>query len=232
MGTSIVPTSRGEMIQWFEDRVPAWNAVPAVVGLTAAQITAITSRLTSARAAFDEFRANYEVARASTTNYYGMTDDLRQYGQELVHIIRAFGVATDNPNVFATAMVPPPAVPQSQGTPATPLEFSGFIDNNGEVQLSWASPTGGFGSNVFFTVQRRFVDKDGVVGSWQNLGSTGDRKLTDSAVPTGNTAVAYRVCATRNALASTFTDPVEILFGNVAASPEASSFSQPLALAA
>jgi hypothetical protein len=220
------------MIIWFEDRISAWSDTPTSIGLTTAQCTELVSRISAARVAYDAYRANYDAARASTPAYYAAADSLREYGLDLTHIIRSFANATNNANVYTEAMVPPPATPQAQGTPPTPQAFTGSIDNNGEVQLSWASPSGGYGSNVFFSVQRRFVDKDGVVGSWHSIGSTGDRRFVDNNVPTGNVAVAYRVAATRNSSSSTFTDPVEILFGNAPASVGSSFSEQPLALAA
>ena len=222
----VLPASREQMIQWFNQRIASWGADPTTIGLTALQVADLAGRLAAAQTdestAFDA-RIN---SKNATTNYYTSSDDLRNFGGDLIKTIKAFAETTDNTGVYTAASVPPPSPPTPLGPPATPKNLSYKLNTAGEIELKWdSSRTGG----TSFTIERSIT---GATGPWSIVGTSEEAAFTDTAVPSGVVSVSYRVIASRSGGSSTPTAALVVLFGNSSGSTETASGDTDLTIAA
>ncbi len=87
---SVLPNSREQTISWFTERIDEWAAKASAIGLTAAQVTELATRLAAAEASFDTAVASRIASKNATVNFYNDTDDLKSYGADLVKVIKAF----------------------------------------------------------------------------------------------------------------------------------------------
>ena len=222
----VLPNSREQMIQWFNQRIASWGADPTTIGLTASQVADLAGKLAAAQtdesAAFDARIAS----KNATANYYTSSDDLRNFGSDLIKTIKAFAETTNNPGVYTAASVPPPSPPTPLGPPATPKNLSYKLNTAGEIELEWdSSRTGG----TSFTIERSIT---GATGPWSIVGTSEEAAFTDTAVPSGVASVAYRVIASRSGGSSNPTAALVVLFGNSSGSTETASGDTDLTIAA
>jgi hypothetical protein len=210
----VLPNSREQMIQWFNQRIVSWGADPTTIGLTALQVADLAGRLAAAQTdestAFDA-RIN---SKNATTNYYTSSDDLRNFGGDLIKTIKAFAETTDNTGVYTAASVPPPSPPTPLGPPATPKNLSSELNTAGEIELEWNSSRVG---GTSFTIERSTT---GGAEPWTIVGTSEEAAFTDTAVPSGVVSVAYRVIASRSGGSSNPTPPLVIYFGNTGSTSE------------
>jgi hypothetical protein len=211
------------MIQWFEARIALWNAQASLIGVSPAMLAELSARIAAARAAYDSFRAAFDIAHATTTSFHAATDDLRNFGQQVVNTIRANGSALNAPAVFTAAQVPPPTTAAgSLPVPPAPQRLHSRLVG-GDIHLRWRAPRGGYkgygGGSVFFTIERSLWSIDGrtidahVNNGWKSIGVTGGRRFIDSDVPVGLRAASYRITARRGSERGGSTHPTMIEFG-------------------
>ena len=65
---AILPSDRLELIQFCETHIPVWENTPAAIGLTAAQITALSDLTGGARAAYNQAQSARAASKAATTS--------------------------------------------------------------------------------------------------------------------------------------------------------------------
>ncbi|VAX39868.1 hypothetical protein MNBD_PLANCTO03-1795 [hydrothermal vent metagenome] len=203
---SVLPQSDIQMIEWFEERVAGWIADPAAIGLTPDQAASLLTFAGTARAAYQAAQQARNTSKSATVTYHNGSSDLRGFGADLLKTIKAFAEATDDPNVYALADVPPPAAPAPAGPPEPPTDVQGVITNDGAVELSW---NGTLAYSTFYEILRKLDDET----SWNLISSIGDKKFVDDTLAVGCTAVQYRVRAKRGTDTSAGSEPIIIRLG-------------------
>ena len=207
----VVPPNRDDMIDFFAAHVAGWVANQASIGITIIQAADLTTFITDAQAAQLAADTARNAAQAATLDLQSKATALRDYGGDLVRLIKAHAESQADPAaVYITAEIPQPSAPTPLGPPATPTNLNGEVDNTGAVALTWdASLTGG----TQFTVQRQLTPVAGVPGAWLTVGTASDQSFTDNSLPQGYAVAAYRVTATRSGGFSVPTEPTSIYFG-------------------
>jgi hypothetical protein len=204
-----LPDSRKARVEFFEAHNPIWAANFAAIGLTTAQVTTITSLTGAARTALNAADTARNASKAATTTFYNNEGQMSELGGDLIKTIRAFAETTNNPNVYATAQIPPPAAPTPVPPPAQPSDLSGLIDPFGVITLKWVAQPKGPASGVFFFVERK-------VGTnpWTPIGATQEAEFQDplAGQQAATQVVAYRVQARRGTDASAWSDPLNVNF--------------------
>jgi hypothetical protein len=217
---AILPSSREQMVQYFEAHNPVWAKDPAAIGLTPGQIVELDTRVTEARAALSAQTAAINTKLAASENMRLETDDLRGFGADLIKVIKAFAESTDDPAVYVAAEVPPPSPPTPTGPPDMPTNVTATLDNFGQVKVEW---NGSLAVGTQFILQRQLLPVGGAPLEWVYAGSSTTNDYTDATVPTGFAAVSYRVYAQRAAGTSDASGTITLNFGTEGGASQASS---------
>lgn len=191
---SVVPDGRSDAIDWFTNRLSAWQADPTGIGLTLElvnDLAAATAAASSARTAAEQ--AN-DAKLAASQNFRNQTDAMREIGVGLVQKIRGFAKATGDESVYATALLPDPATPEPTPAPGTPTDFEVSLRQDGSVELAFRCDNPGNVFGVTYDVWRQ----DEPQGSFNYLLTAGERRFTDDSVPAGTAVATYRVQARRS----------------------------------
>lgn len=203
---SVLPNSRIQQIEWFEQRLAAWLANAAAIGLWPAQVTQLQGEIAAARASYMTSQQARNDSKSATVGFYSTSDALVDDGRDLITTIKAFAEATNDPNVYVLANVPPPAEPTPAGPPDTPTNVTGIINSDGAVELKW---NGTLAHSTFFEVLRMIEGET----TWTVLDSVGAKEFLDETVPVGTLSVQYRVRAKRAEFTSAANDPITIRLG-------------------
>jgi hypothetical protein len=214
----VLPNSRRETIEWFEARVSSWAKSPATIGLSNDQVAALSARLDEARDALDSATALRQASLGATGVFHTKADDMRALGADLIKLIRAFALASDDVGVFAAAHIPPPQASTPAGPPDKPTGVSADILNTGEIKVAWKGLRS-YGTQ--FIVERQMTPVDAPPEPWAWVGHSVTNDFTDAAVPVGFAGVAYRVHAIRAGGTSDASNTATISFGTVNAEGEA-----------
>ena len=191
---SIVPSTDIGRITFYEAHISGWTATPAVIGLTAADCTALAPLIINARKAYNDQQVALEAAKAATMTMHNNVLLMHALGSADIAKIKAFAESSHNPAVYALANIPAPAAPSPVGPPGTPTDFTVSLTQAGAIILKWkcANPTGAAGT--VYEVRRRI----GGGNEFQFLGSQGTRTFTDDTLPAGSTGVTYQITAIRS----------------------------------
>ncbi len=203
---AVLPTTRLAQIEWFEQRLAAWLENAAAIGLTSAQVTQLQGEIAAARASYLASQQARNDSKSATVEYYSASDTLVADGRDLISTIKSFAEATNDPNVYVLANVPPPAEPTPAGPPDTPTNVTGSINSDGAVELKWS---GTLAHSTFFEVLRKIEGET----TWTVLDSVGAKKFLDETIPAGTPSVQYRVRAKRAGFTSAANDPITIRLG-------------------
>ncbi len=216
----VLPDKRLEQIQFFETRLPAWQAAPAAaIGLTTAQITALASATQNARDAFNAAQAARSASKGATTAYHTASDDMRELGADLIRTIKAFADLQASPGaVYGLAQIPEPLPPEPLGPPGKPVEFAVALETGGAITLSWSAPNASASSGAFFTVARKLpgeADFSFIGGTGGSTTESRRMSFTDATVPASAAAqgAQYRVRGQRGTVVGQFSDGITIEFG-------------------
>ncbi len=205
---NVLPRTRLQKIEWFEQRLDGWLADPAAIGLTPAQVTQLAADVAAARQAYDRAQQTRNEAQSATVGFHAASAAMEGGGRDLITTIKAFAEASNDPGVYVQADVPPPntPTPTPTGPPDTPTHVTGTINSDGAVELSWQ---GSLRHRTFFEILRRLEGE----ASWTVLDSVGAKRYLDETVPLGTTAAQYRVRAKRGNHTSPANDPITVRLG-------------------
>lgn len=188
---NVLPSSRDEMIAWFADRDNLWAAAPTAIGLTAAQVTQLTALVTAAQNALNAATVARIASKDATVLYHVTADALREYGGDLVKVIKAYADATNNQTVYSSASIPPPAPPTPAGPPTQPTDLSASLLPGGGLRLRWKGTTA---QKAFFSVYRRAEGQTG----FTLVDSPAAKTYDDTTIPQGANSVTYYIQARRD----------------------------------
>ncbi len=190
----IVPENRIGQIEFYEAHLAPWATNAVAIGLTAAQVTAFTTLVESARGAYGDQQAAREAAKAATNKFYLDTTAMHATGADLIRAIKNKALSSGDPNVYVLAQIPPPAPPAPAPPPGTPFNYRVELLETGALKLTWKcnNPSGTGGT--IYEVQRK-------IGSSPEatfIGASGKKLFIDETLPGGSPQVTYIITATRS----------------------------------
>lgn len=195
---SVIPEGRSEAIDWFTNRLAAWTADPESIGLTAALVAELASATAEASAARTAAENAASAKLAASQTFRNTSDAMRTVGVGCVQQVRGFAKATNDPAVYAAALLPDPAEPEPTPAPGVPYNFKVSLNQDGWVELTFKCDNpgaqGGTAGGVTYDVWRQ----DEPQTPFNYLLNTGERKFEDQTVPAGTAIATYRVVARRS----------------------------------
>lgn len=187
----VIPVSRVERVQFYENHLESFAANAAAIGLAPADVTELANRTAEARAAYNEQQAAILAARTATAAFYHAAERMSIAGEAAISRIRSTANGTSDPNVYVLAEIPAPARPTSRGAPGKPFDFRVTLGSTGAINLRWKNT---HATGAVYVIHRRL---DGT-GPFDNLASVGAKRFTDHTVPAGTRQVEYQVQAMRS----------------------------------
>lgn len=131
-------------------------------------------------------------ARAATIEKQDALGELRTLGGQLIKIIRAFAIQTDDPGVYAAAGIPAPKQPEPI-SPVNPSDLTFRLDTSGALEVRWK----GVKSNgTMFTVWRSVTPGPNEPATpLAPLASVGEKEFLDTTIPPGAVSATYVIRA-------------------------------------
>ncbi len=206
----VVPVTNAAKIAFFETHLPAWEANPDTIGLTAEQVADLRASTTEARAAFNDAQQARDAAQAATLRQTQAVIKMAALGGGLIKTIRAFAETTDDRSVYAEAQIPLPRRGSPLGPAPTPTNLTFELRTDGAIELRWDAETKG---RTAFIIERQTQRPGERLGPWRLIGTATAKTFTDAALPTGLECAVYRVTAERPGGRSEPTHGISVLFG-------------------
>jgi hypothetical protein len=191
---SVTPNQLLQRLEFYEQRVPVWVENAATIGLSIEQSGQAESLVQACRSAYDNALAKRIQAKAATVLQDEAFEAMDTFGAQMIKIIRAFGIATDDPAVFATALIPEPKKP-SPIAPVNPSNVTFNLDTNGELEVRWDGRTF---AGTSYLVDRSTWDGAGQPTGFARIATVSERRFVDKTVPLGTVTATYRVSALKN----------------------------------
>ncbi len=204
----VVPSSRIAKVEFYEVHYPIWAVSPTAIGLTAAQVTSLTTLTKAARDAYNAQQTAIDAAKAATEGFHNKVRDMQNLGADLVRGIKTFAETTNNPNVYVLASIPAPAAPTPAGPPVAPDMLGAVMNSDGTIRLTWK---GTLAQRQFFSVWRQLPSQSMPV----QITAVAAKVYTDITVPRGLQQVVYSVRAHRDSQTSVPTGNLTVYFGAI-----------------
>lgn len=163
-------------IEYLEDRVPLWQADPAAVGLSTEQAAAAAVLVQAARDAYSAQQAAELAASIALTDRDEAIASMRSFASNLIATIRAFARAENNPGVYATAGLLPPADPTPSPDPVVPTDVTLQLGTQGSIVVRWE---GSLALGTYYEVQRTLDNG----ASWVAVDTVSTRSATRACPP-------------------------------------------------
>lgn len=188
---STVPREYDEAVTWLNDRIAAWSADPAALGLTEPEILALSASLSEATSArTTAFQLRLE-SKDATVTYHEAAGGMQDLARQAVAKIRAFAKASQTPGtIYSAASIPPPADRQPSAAPGMPEGFALSLRPDGALEFGFrcVNPSN---AAVTYKVERRA----GAQGPFQFLVNAKKRSFIDENPPVSNGILVYKVTA-------------------------------------
>ncbi len=141
--STILPPGAVARVEFFENHNPTWAANAVAIGTTAAAVTALTTKTTAARAAYNAQQLAQEQAKAATQTFRDAVTAMVGAGTDIIKQVKA-KAATDGNSIYTLALLPVPATPTPIPAPGTPFDFAIELQPDGSLKLKWkcANPAG------------------------------------------------------------------------------------------
>lgn len=190
---SVLPDARIKQIEWFEQRLDAWTADPAAIGLSPMQVAQLASEIIDARTNYEAAQQARNESRSATVGFHASTETLLDNGRDLITTIKAFAEARNDPGVYVRAAVPPPADPGPLPAPGTPDRFRVALQGDGSLALAWHADNPAGSSGTIYEVWRSDAG-----GPMLFLGTTGTKRFHDTTLPAGTATAVYQITGVRS----------------------------------
>ena len=205
MGT--VPSKPLEKVQYYENHIAPFTTNATQIGLVTGDVTDLQARVTAARTAYEAHQAAMQTSKNATAAFNDAVAVLGVVGAALIKKIRAKAEQTGNRNVYTLAEIPAPATPSATPPPGKPTDLTVELDGNGAVILKFKCHNPAGSAGTMYQVYRSVGD-----GPFQYVGGAGEKKFTDSTVPSGATKLTYQIQAVRSTAVGQWATFV-VLFG-------------------
>ncbi len=231
MGT--FPTApRAAFMSWAQTHAPVFVDNDSLIGLTEPQALLFQTAYTNAATAVQQQEAAISAAKAATTNANDKVSLLRRSATLTTRMIRTFAENTNNPNVYAIAQIPPPAVPGTQPAPGKPFDFGVELNTaSGALTLRWKANNPPGTSGTSYLIKRKLPGE----AAFGIVGLSGEKKFVDNTFTAGPDSVQYTVQGHRSDSVGLESDAFTINFGKTAAGQATASVlgaTQPMRMAA
>lgn len=204
----ILPQSDLQKVEFMEAHLALWTTNAVAIGLTTAQVTAMSTATTAARTGYNGQQSAHAAAKAATANFHNLTRTLSDLASDAIKAIKLKAAQGNDPNVFVLANIPAPLPPSPPPPPEPPTDLVADPNADGTITLKWK---GSVANATFFSVWRKL----GSSTTWTNIGSTAVKNFQDSAVP-GNpipASITYSIRSQRGNDVSAPSVQAEVVYG-------------------
>lgn len=229
---AVIPSDRNGQITFCEQHLTPWTANAAALNLAPADVTALATKTTAARAAFNAALAARQQAKAATEAYYNLVGSMTDKAREMVKVIKTWADTKNDPGVYVLAQIPAPIPPTagSRTPPGQPTEMRALLNTDGSITLTWKSTNAASSSGGSFVIARRFVPTPTapnpafvVVGAaagsgGSELGGARTISFTDTTIPVGVGGMTYIVTPRRGGKNGDASEALTVSFGGGGAS--------------
>ncbi len=212
---SVLPSDRQGLIEFANVHAAVWSSAPATIGLTPAQVTAISNALESAIAGQNSVAVARTNSKTATSVFSENISDLRSSLSEAVRNIKAFAESSANPeNIYNLAQIPSPSDRGPSVPPNRAYELAATLDiSTGALSVRWKASQPQGVTGVVYQIRRAVTNTSGVTGDFSLVGAVGGKTFQDFTVPGGVRGVRYQIQAQRGTLTSPWSDTLEVNFG-------------------
>lgn len=216
---AVLPPTIIEQIEFCEAHLPVWNELATQIGLTSAQLTAFSPKVSAARGAYNAALAAREASKAATTDMKADAGLMRSAASDLIRAIKNYAENQSNPDaVYALAQIPPPSGPTPLPAPGRPTNIEVTLLPSGAVTLSWDAVNAAASSGAFYNIYRKLPGQTAFVGIGGTPGATSlTRRMsfTDATIPTSaaGSGAQYIMQGQRGTLTGDPSDAVIVQFG-------------------
>jgi hypothetical protein len=204
-----MPSTDQQAMEWLEGRITGWNTNFATIGLTSAQVIALSQKVVNARAAFTDVESIRTTSKAKTQNFHSLAKTMRGDAGVLIGAIKSFAAQSTDPQlVYDTAGVLP-ADPRSPALPPQqPTDVNRTILADGSVKLSWKGK-GPEGTTYFITRRLNGTGAYTFIGQAPSV----EKTFVDSGIVPGTVSASYMIQGVRSGVAGPQSVPIVVQFG-------------------
>lgn len=203
---SVLPQGKLDRIVFLEQRLTKWDTNAAAIGLTDAQVAALTTLVTAARAKYNAAQTARNASKLATQEQDTAINAMTGTGSDMIQTIRLFAESTGDATVYDLADIPAPATPSPAGPPPQPTDLSHTCLPDGAVMLKWKGTTS---QGAFFKVYRKMTGQT----AFQSIGAVAAKSLVDDTVPAGTHQAFYYVVGQRGTVTGPASDWLTVNFG-------------------
>ncbi|HEX8525323.1 MAG TPA: hypothetical protein VF669_23930 [Tepidisphaeraceae bacterium] len=189
----LLPTTNNGKIEFFEAHNAPWSANATAIGTTTGAVTALATKTATARAKLLAQTQAQEAAKTATAELQAAVRDMVTAGMAIVGDVR-HKADVSGESVYFLAQIPAPATPAPVPPPGTPSNFVATLTPDGALKLNWKCTNPANATGTTYQVFRKL----GSQSTFNFIGSTGLKTLTDDTLPGGNSSVTYRIIAVRS----------------------------------
>lgn len=201
--------SLAELLAWMEQHADLWDNAPTSLGITPQMASSFNAVVGQARKDFDAANDARLASKQATVARTESFRTMRRNASDLVNTIKSFIEQSGNANLWAQAGLEPAAPRGTTPPPNAPTDLSATLDSEGNLNLKWKASQPRGVSGVVYFVKRALNNS----GTFTQLDTVGEKKFTDSTVPSGATSVDYIVTAKRGGQQSAPSSTLSIRFG-------------------
>lgn len=217
---SVLPTKISEQIEFGEAHAALWVAKAAMIGLSAAEATAIQTQVTKARAAYNASVLARGAAKTATVTQGVEVGEMYKLMSDAIKKIRLFAESTSNPTVYGSADIPEPAEPSPAPPPVQPTNLAAQIEPGGALRIVFKAVNDSNSGPVTYIVKRKLAGETGfrVIGTTGTsrpvLGlARGYKAFVDETLPSGSNNFQYMIQGQRGAVLGTSSEIFTVVIG-------------------
>jgi hypothetical protein len=190
--SSILPRARIDRVTYIENRTATWQTEATAIGTSTSAVTALTTKATAARAAYNAHILAQAQAKAATQEFYDAVAAMTTDATAIIRQVKAKAALSGN-SIYTLALLPIPATPTPVPPPGTPTDFKVALQSDGSLELKWKCPNPAGAGGTTYQISR----KDGA-GDFIMLTTVGTRRFVDPTIAAGTPSVTYKVQALRS----------------------------------
>jgi hypothetical protein len=187
-----LPRTHAERIQFYQSHLAPWQESREVLGLTPAQMQALTERVARAKEMFAALQAQRSALLSAGIAFRAALADLNATGGAAMNTIHARAKSAKDPLLYTLAHLPIPQPAAPQPAPRKPYQQATHRTQHGQQMLRWQCKSPRRGEGTLYEIQRRL---DGGPDQW--LAVVGKRQFTDDTIPPGTAELTYTITAVR-----------------------------------
>lgn len=198
----LLPSGRLDLLNFVTAHLPVWQAEPAAVGLSDAQVAAMATLLADADAAFAHAKAVREEAQAATLISNTRLAALRDSTAAALASVKSFagnqritGGAGAEDAVYAGAQIALPLSPAPLPAPGEVRSITLNVDGTGRPTITWRAPhprnareRAASSSGLIYEIHRKRPGES----AFSSVTGTSQRTFTDAPLPAGMTLYMVR----------------------------------------